>query len=70
MQRINIAAPQFEYDPQDPEGYRSGRFRLGPIEILVTNTGGPPASAAPLAQSVEEREAAYRTLWRQWCVGK
>jgi 3-oxoacyl-[acyl-carrier protein] reductase len=35
---------------------------LGPIEILVTNTGGPPASAEPLAQSREEWQAAYRSL--------
>ena len=35
---------------------------LGPIEILVTNTGGPPASPDPLAQPREEWEQAYRTL--------
>ena len=34
----------------------------GQIDVLVTNTGGPPASADPLAQSREEWEAAYRTL--------
>lgn len=35
---------------------------LGPIEILVTNTGGPPASPAPLHHTRDEWEAAYRTL--------
>jgi len=35
---------------------------LGPIEILVTNTGGPPPSPVPLSHSLEEWEAAYRTL--------
>jgi 3-oxoacyl-[acyl-carrier protein] reductase len=35
---------------------------LGPIEILVTNTGGPPASPAPLHHTPDEWEAAYRTL--------
>ena len=35
---------------------------LGQIDILVTNTGGPPPSADPLAQSREEWETAYRTL--------
>lgn len=35
--------------------------RLGPVEILVTNTGGPPAGGA-LAHGVEEWEAAYRSL--------
>ncbi len=31
MHRINIAAPEFEYDPQDPVGYRAGMFRIGPM---------------------------------------
>jgi 3-oxoacyl-[acyl-carrier protein] reductase len=34
---------------------------LGPVEILVTNTGGPPAGGA-LDNSIEEWEAAYRSL--------
>jgi 3-oxoacyl-[acyl-carrier protein] reductase len=34
---------------------------LGPIEILVLNTGGPPAGAA-LDNSAEEWEAAFRSL--------
>ena len=29
MRRLNIAAPEFEYDPEDPEGFRAGLFRLG-----------------------------------------
>jgi uncharacterized cupin superfamily protein len=31
MKRINIAAPQFEYDGEDPEGFRSGMARLGKL---------------------------------------
>jgi 3-oxoacyl-[acyl-carrier protein] reductase len=34
---------------------------LGPVEILVTNTGGPPRGRA-LDHGVEEWEAAYRSL--------
>jgi 3-oxoacyl-[acyl-carrier protein] reductase len=34
---------------------------LGPVEILVTNTGGPPAGGA-LDNSVEEWEEAFRSL--------
>jgi 3-oxoacyl-[acyl-carrier protein] reductase len=34
---------------------------LGPVEILVTNTGGPPAGGA-LDNSLEEWEAAFRSL--------
>ena len=29
MKRISIAEPEFGYDPDDPEGFRSGMFRLG-----------------------------------------
>lgn len=31
MQRINIEAPEFEYDGEDPEGFRSGIARLGKL---------------------------------------
>jgi uncharacterized cupin superfamily protein len=31
MKPINIAAPQFEYDGDDPEGYRAGMMRLGAL---------------------------------------
>jgi 3-oxoacyl-[acyl-carrier protein] reductase len=34
---------------------------LGPIDVLVTNTGGPPPGG-PLDNSVEEWEEAYRSL--------
>ena len=35
---------------------------LGPIDIYVANTGGPPAGPDPLAFSREQWEAAHRTL--------
>jgi 3-oxoacyl-[acyl-carrier protein] reductase len=35
---------------------------LGPLDILVTNTGGPPAGADPLGFTREQWEAAYRDL--------
>lgn len=31
MQRINIASPEFEYDAEDPEGFRAGMARLGKL---------------------------------------
>ena len=34
----------------------------GPVEILITNSGGPPAGPDPLAFSREQWEAAYRLL--------
>jgi uncharacterized cupin superfamily protein len=27
--RVNITSPEFTYDPEDPDGFRSGLFRLG-----------------------------------------
>ena len=30
MERFNIHSPQFEYDAEDPEGYRCGMDRFGP----------------------------------------
>jgi 3-oxoacyl-[acyl-carrier protein] reductase len=35
---------------------------LGPVDVLVCNTGGPPGNPDPLAFSREQWEAAYRTL--------
>lgn len=34
----------------------------GPVEVLITNSGGPPAGADPLAFTREQWEAAYRML--------
>jgi len=31
MRHLNIAAPEFSYDPGDPEGFRSGMLRFGPM---------------------------------------
>lgn len=35
---------------------------VGPVDILVTNTGGPPAGPDPLGFSAEQWEQAHRTL--------
>jgi len=35
---------------------------LGPIDIYIANTGGPPAGSDPLAFTREQWEAAHRTL--------
>ena len=35
---------------------------LGPLDVLVTNTGGPPIHVDPLGFSREQWEAAYREL--------
>jgi uncharacterized cupin superfamily protein len=38
MQRINIAEPDFAYDGDDPEGFRSGMLRIGKL-VGATETG-------------------------------
>lgn len=31
MKVVNIAAPAFSYDAEDPDGFRAGMFRFGPL---------------------------------------
>ena len=31
MRRLNLAAPDFAYDDEDPNGFRAGMFRLGKL---------------------------------------
>lgn len=38
MSRVNIAHPNFIYDPEDPEGFRAGMYRLG-TEVGAERTG-------------------------------
>jgi 3-oxoacyl-[acyl-carrier protein] reductase len=61
-----IGARAFVHDSQDLDGVpaliEAVHGELGPIEILVCNTGGPPANADPLGFSRDEWEAAYRNL--------
>jgi 3-oxoacyl-[acyl-carrier protein] reductase len=62
----DIGATGFAWDSADLD--HAGRLlrdvegRLGPIDILVCNTGGPPGGPDPLGFSTEEWEAAYRSL--------
>src|SRR5829696_6923734 len=61
-----IGARGFVYDTDDLDA--AGRVVhdvvevLGPIDILVTNTGGPPPHPDPLGFTREQWEAAYRSL--------
>lgn len=50
MRRINISVPPFEYDQEDPEGFRSGMARLGKLlggaeESGITIYELPPGQA-------------------------
>lgn len=61
MRPINIAAPEFEYDPEDPDGYRAGMVRLG--EALGAKESGatvyelaPGQAVCPYHYEVGEEE--------------
>jgi 3-oxoacyl-[acyl-carrier protein] reductase len=65
VEEIGGGAAAFAADTEDLE--RMGSLvpeiesQLGPVEILVLNTGGPPLGLA-MDNSIEEWEAAYRSL--------
>jgi uncharacterized cupin superfamily protein len=50
MKRINIAAPRFEFDGEDPEGFRAGMARLG--KLLGAKESGITAYEIPPGQSI------------------
>ena len=50
MRRINIAAPEFEYDGEDPEGFRSGIARLG--KLLGARESGISVYEIPPGRSI------------------
>jgi 3-oxoacyl-[acyl-carrier protein] reductase len=61
-----IGARGYVFDAGDPGavGDLVGRVEgdLGPIDVYIANTGGPPAGQDPLAFPPEEWEAAHRSL--------
>ena len=63
----DIGATGFVWDSSDLDGAADLVADVesslgGPVEVLVCNTGGPPAGADPLGFSTEEWEAAHRSL--------
>jgi len=50
MKRVNIAAPSFEHDPSEPDGYRSGGMRLGPL--LAARQLGATVYELPPGESI------------------
>lgn len=61
-----LGATAFVHDTSDldhaPTLVADVEAALGPIDILVCNTGGPPRGSDPLGFSREQWEGAYRTL--------
>ncbi|HEX6667498.1 MAG TPA: cupin domain-containing protein [Solirubrobacterales bacterium] len=50
MQRVNIAAPEFSFDAEDPEGFRAGMARLG--KLLGASESGISVYELPPGQAV------------------
>jgi uncharacterized cupin superfamily protein len=50
MRRINIANPEYEYDGDDPEGFRAGVARLG--KLLGATESGISVYDLPPGQSI------------------
>jgi uncharacterized cupin superfamily protein len=50
MKRVNIAAPDFEFDPVDPEGFRSGLARLS--KLLGGEESGISVYELPPGQAI------------------
>jgi uncharacterized cupin superfamily protein len=50
MRRLNIANPEFEYDGEDPEGFRAGMARLG--KLLGAAESGISVYELPPGQAV------------------
>ncbi|HEU5104568.1 MAG TPA: cupin domain-containing protein [Solirubrobacterales bacterium] len=52
MRRINISAPLFEYDQEDPDGFRSGLARLGKLLGDAASESGISVYELPPGQAV------------------
>lgn len=63
---VDIGAEPFVFDSRDVDGapwlVRAVEERLGALDVLVTNTGGPPPGPDALAFPRDQWEAAYRDL--------
>jgi 3-oxoacyl-[acyl-carrier protein] reductase len=61
-----IGARGFVHDSADLDGVprlvEAVEAELGPVDVLVANTGGPPPGPDPLGFTREQWEAAYRDL--------
>jgi uncharacterized cupin superfamily protein len=61
MKSVSIADPEFTYDDGDPEGFRAGMFRLGPL-LGAQHTGtsvyeiGPGQALCPYHYEYGEEE--------------
>lgn len=59
---IGLAWDSADVDGAGPLVTQAEQAMGGPIDVLVCNTGGPPAGADPFGFTAEQWEAAHRTL--------
>jgi uncharacterized cupin superfamily protein len=52
MQRTNVSSPSFEYDQEDPEGFRSGLARLGKLLGDAAEETGVSVYELPPGQAI------------------
>jgi uncharacterized cupin superfamily protein len=64
MERFNLHSPEFEYDPEDPEGFRCGMDRFGP-KIGAGQIGGS-VYELPAGQSICPYH--YEYPWEEWLI--
>ena len=64
MRLTNIAEPRFEYDAGDPDGYRSGMLRLGPL--LAAEQLGATVYELPPGESLCPYH--YETAEEEWLI--
>jgi uncharacterized cupin superfamily protein len=50
VKRVNIASPEFSFDEADPEGFRAGMFRFGPL--VGAERTGATVYELPTGQSI------------------
>jgi hypothetical protein len=50
MRRLNIRSPKFDYEADDPAGFRSGTMRLGPL--LAASQLGLSVYELPQGQAI------------------
>ena len=64
MTPLNITDPEFNYDSEDPDGYRAGMFRLGSL-VGAERTGTTlyhlrrASSSAPTTTSTGRRNGCW-----------
>ena len=60
MKRVNVEAPEFKWDDDDPEGFRAGMARLGPLAGGEGDRASASTSCRPARRSAPTTTSAAR----------